>query len=87
MFFQKKVVYMGDSLKEFNKIRVLLETRKIKFKYNIISHDNVMLSPGLGTGRSVSGINSSLSGNKIYEILVREQDYAMVQEYLKKFDE
>ena len=84
LFTDKTTVYLGSSEAEFQKTRSILEQHDIKYQQHIISHDDAMISPGRGTGRSISGINSSLESGKMYEITVSKKDAETAKMYLAK---
>ena len=52
IMFDKKSVYIGNSISEFNKIRNILEEQKIKYTYDIIDRQGTFLGPGIGVARS-----------------------------------
>lgn len=72
-----KTLYIGNSLKEFNCIRDVLDKNKIKYKFTQTSHEQDFLAPGRGSVRSF-GANFSHSA-PVYEIIVKEQDYDNAQ--------
>lgn len=56
-FFRKKSesVYIGHDLKEFNRIREILDNAGIKYDYKVRNHQNQFLMPGEGTIRGKFG--------------------------------
>ena len=77
--FDKKSIYFGNSISEFNKIRNILEEHKVKYTYDIIDRQGTFLAPGTGVARSINGLSSmENSFEKLYEIKIRKKDYEKV---------
>lgn len=82
---KKATIYLGNSLKDFNEIQMLLAQNKIKYKYQIIDHETAMMSPGHGCGRTISAINyNAEQSNKMYEIWVHKKDAEYAKMLLQK---
>lgn len=83
--FNKKSVYLGNSMKDFNEVRDILDHHNIKYKYKLSDRNTSSFFPGRGVARTMYGTTpQSLNQGTTYEILVQEDEYALVQEYLKK---
>ena len=85
LIFNKKSVYLGSSMKEFNEVREILDHHDIKYKYKLSDRNTSSFFPGRGVTRTMYGTSpQSLNQGTTYEILVKEDDYELVQEYLRK---
>lgn len=74
-------IYLGSSLDDFNKVRECLEQHKIKYKHKISNHNEAMIAPGHGCGRTLSGIKPQ---SNLFEILVSKNDFELANFYLKQ---
>lgn len=74
--FGKETVYLGSSIEEFARIRQLLDDSGIPCWYDITDREARWLGPGRGTTREVFiGPGSDPTKSKIYEILVKKEDW------------
>ena len=79
MRLNKENIYTGTSPEIFNRIRSALEVKKIKYEYDIINTDSLLMERGVP--RSMGG-NPQNSGD-IFEIYVSKKDKEEVEYYLK----
>lgn len=73
-FFDKKTVYEGTSIKEFNSVRNILELNHIKYDYKTIDLQHNSWLGRNGVTRSMGG-NWGKIDSLIYEIVVHKKDY------------
>ncbi|MCC3359243.1 hypothetical protein [Bacillus sp. REN16] len=82
-FFNKEDVYIGYSMEELSKVRDQLESKGIKYKYNVINGSGKMLGRGTTRGNFGSiGINNNYE--KQYVVSVREKDYESAKYWIDK---
>ena len=87
--FNRKSVYDGRSLADFNSVRNILELNKIPYKYKTVDlAHNSYLGPKTGVTRSLGGNFADVSGSLIYEVFVHKDDYeeamALIKNKMKK---
>lgn len=74
--FNRKSVYDGRSIADFNAVRNILELNKIPYKYKTVDlAHNSYLGPKTGVTRSLGGNFADVSGSMIYEVFVHKDDY------------
>ena len=66
MYLERRAVYQGDSMREFNTVCGLLA-------YYGIPYDNQACPKVLDP--SISGLRALRSGGMTYQVLVRDEDY------------
>ena len=72
--FYSKSLYIGYDLKEFNRIREILNANGINYKYKV--NNRMGQFSGTGTVRSQTGSFGVSSDNMYeYEVKVKESDY------------
>ena len=87
IMFDKKSVYIGNSISEFNKIRNILEEQKIKYTYDLIDRQGTFLGPGIGVARSINGLSSEENSfEKLYEIKMHKKDYEKIANLIFKIN-
>lgn len=73
--FYSESLYIGYDLKEFNRIREILNANNIKYKYRV--NNRLGQFSGKGTVRSQTGSAGVSSDNMYeYEVKVKESDYS-----------
>lgn len=77
----KITVFCGDSEKEFNRVRSILEKNDIRYKYKVVDHEQNTWLPCRGTTRSLGG--DFTKAKPIYEVFVSKKDYELA--YLKLY--
>ena len=74
--FNRKSVYDGRSIADFNAVRNILELNKIPYKYTTLDLEhNSYLGPEKGVTRSLGGNFKETSSSMIYEVFVHKDDY------------
>lgn len=74
IIWNQKEVFLGDSLKRFNEICVLLSSKGIEYKSRIVDKNNSsLLGPSRRSRTGTFGENMSYS--KTYYIYVHKNDY------------
>lgn len=73
-FLNYKTIYEGNSAKQFNDIKSVLESLEIPYKHQTIDLQHNDSLGGHGVNRSFGGNNNNRS-NLLYEIRVRSSDY------------
>ena len=71
--YKNHTVYLGKSLEIFNAIRDILQENHVDYKYKMHNHNDALISPGRGVGRSVVG-NIGNTNDNMYEVLVAKED-------------
>lgn len=81
--FSKSTVYLGNSMKDFNNVRDILDHHHIKYKYKLKDRSTSSFFPGRGVVRTQYGSSGNLEQGTTYEILVSKEDYESACEYLR----
>ena len=85
--FNKKTVYNGTSVAEFNYVREILEKNNISYKYQTTDLKHNSWLGDKGVTRSIGGNFRDASQSLIYEICVHKDDYeqavAFIQDKIK----
>ena len=69
-----ETLYVGSSKEKYHQIMCALEKAHIKYKFQTISHEKNVFSPGIGTGRDF-GLNRADSDKyAVYEVMVSGKD-------------
>lgn len=84
--YKGHTIYLGKSLKTFNVIRTLLQENHIDYKYKLHNHNEALISPGHGVGRSVVG-NVGNTKEEMYEILVAKVDVEKANSLVRSYKE
>lgn len=77
MFWNRKEVFIGNSLQEFNETRNILVFNGIKYKYRIVDNS------GSGGLRRTGNFGMNMDYLKTYYIYVHRDDYARASTLLK----
>ena len=73
--FNKKTVYNGTSVAEFNYVREILEKNNISYKYQTTDLNHNSWLGDKGVTRSIGGNFRDPSQSLIYAICVHKDDY------------
>ena len=73
--FDQRTLYTGSSIEEFNRIRNILDTNHVKYKYKTINLNHDAYLGSHGTERSVGGNLTRTQSSLLYEILINGEDY------------
>ena len=78
MFWNRKEVFMGNSMQRLSEVRNILSTNKIKYKYKVVS-----LNQGVPRGRTGT-FGENMDYLNTYYIYVHKKDYANACSVLQK---
>lgn len=74
-FLNEKTVYSGASIADFNRVRTILETGNIPYKYKTVDLAHNSYKGQGGVTRSAGGNFARADASIIYEVLVNKKDY------------
>lgn len=78
MFWNRKEVFMGNSMQRLSEVRTILSTNKIKYEYKVVS-----LNQGVPRGRTGT-FGENMDYLYTYYIYVHKKDYANAYSVLQK---
>lgn len=79
--FNRKEVYIGQSIERYRKIRELLESHAIKYTYKVINRNN---SQAMGAKRGYTGTFGEKSEYMYtYYIYVQKKDYEYTRHLIR----
>lgn len=81
-FFNRKSLYTGFSVKDFNNVRNILDINKISYRYKILNLDSHLWPNRFGRGGHYKDHYDD--SHIIYEIFVHKSDYDTATYLLKK---
>lgn len=81
--FNKKTVYNGTSVSEFNHVREILEKNAISYKYQTTDLNHNAWLGDKGVTRSIGGNFRDASQSLIYEICVHKDDYEQAMAFIQ----
>lgn len=73
MFWNRREVYIGFSMKKFSEVRDILSDNNIKYDYKIVNHMTSTAFDSSRTRYGSSGMNSEFQNE--YYIYVHKNDY------------
>jgi len=78
--FYSRCVYIGYDLKEFNRIRDILDENRVRYKYRVNNRLGRLSPDGAGTARGRMG-SAGIPADQMYEyqIRVKDSDYIRTQ--------